>query len=242
MHIYIYIYIYIYIERDTNCLWNIYTDVHIYIYTRHILIIYLLYNCYIAIESNSGHRSSSPFRYSTLQAPHLAKRMPQQFHSLYLSIYLYLYLCMYIYIYIYIVYLSLYLSLSLYIYIYIYIYFYIYIYICIYMYVYIYIYMYVYIYIYIYMYISLFIYIYIYIYIYTHTHTYMHYMPDKYSSIRCCHRTARATDSRLVSSAYTQSAFVVAIFYPFSQFCEIDSSLLTLQNHQQQLNTYFRGG
>ena len=35
---------------------------------------------------------------------------------------------------------------------------------------------------------------------------------------------------------------MVAIFYPFSLFCEIVISLLSLQNRQEQSSTYFRGG
>ena len=34
---------------------------------------------------------------------------------------------------------------------------------------------------------------------------------------------------------------MVAIFYPFSLFCEIAISLLSLQNGQEQSSTYFRG-
>ena len=33
--------------------------------------------------------------------------------------------------------------------------------------------------------------------------------------------------------------YILAIFYPFSQFCEIVASLPSLQNHQDQSSTYF---
>ena len=60
----------------------------------------------------------------------------------------------------------------------------------------------VYIYIYIYIHTHLSLYICVYIYIYTYIHTYIH------------------TDTQ---------ACILAIFYPSSQFCEIDISLLSLQ-------------
>ena len=40
----------------------------------------------------------------------------------------------------------------------------------------------------------------------------------------------------------SQKTTIVAIFYPFSQFCEIDISLRSLQKHTKQPPTYFRGG
>ena len=43
-------------------------------------------------------------------------------------------------------------------------------------------------------------------------------------------------------SAYPPCFGIVAIFYPFSQFCEIGVSLLSLQNSQKRPPRYFRGG
>ena len=41
---------------------------------------------------------------------------------------------------------------------------------------------------------------------------------------------------------YVCWSYIVAIFYPFSQFCEIGASLLSLQSSQKQPPRHFRGG
>ena len=82
---------------------------------------------------------------------------------------------------------------------------------------------------YISIYTSLSLSIYIYIYIYTHIHIHM------LSRSSCSPWSA----SRTWSEA---SQDIVAIFYPFSQFCEIDISLLSLQTQPNTAPNLFQRG
>ena len=50
--------------------------------------------------------------------------------------------------------------------------------------------------------------------------------------------TRRPSSAPLGKTART----IVAIFYPFSPFCEIDISLLSLQTQPNTAQIYFRGG
>ena len=136
-------------------------------------------------------------------------------------------MCIYIYIYIYIY------THTLYIYIYICVYIYIYIYVCIYIYIYHYlslsIYIYIYMYIYIYTHVCICVYIYIYIYIYIGP------------SSRRKQGAARRVFSSEGCTKYV-IACIVAIFYPFSQFCEIVISLLSLQKQPNTAPHLFQRG
>ena len=51
-----------------------------------------------------------------------------------------------------------------------------------------------------------------------------------------------ATMIDLGTSSNLRPTLVVAIFYPFSQFCEIDSSLLSLQKQPQTAPNLFQRG
>ena len=48
--------------------------------------------------------------------------------------------------------------------------------------------------------------------------------------------------SRLRNETYNTTTNIVAIFYPFSQFCEIDSSLLSLQKQSNTAPNLFQRG
>ena len=95
------------------------------------------------------------------------------------------------------------------------------------MYIYIYIYIHIHTRAYIYIYICIYIYIYVDLYTYIHMHTHIR--------IHMCVRIWRSEHRIGVGRAAPADGFagerllVVAIFYPFGQFCEIDISLLSLQ-------------
>ena len=55
-----------------------------------------------------------------------------------------------------------------------------------------------------------------------------------------CSIVTTSRSSPLVRRAERNNDNIVAIFYPFALFCEIVSSLLSLQNHQEQPSIYFR--
>ena len=87
------------------------------------------------------------------------------------------------------------------------------------------------------MYASIHIYIYIYIHIYLSLYIYIYIYACMYSRVAAL--ACRSTGS---AGNIPAGNIIVAIFYPFSQFCEIDISLLSLQSHPKQPNIYFRGG
>ena len=99
-------------------------------------------------------------------------------------------------------------------------------------YIYIYIYTYIYIYIYIHTCVYMYIYIYICMYVYIYIYIYLH--------------IARSPKLLQVSDAGSkykfQSYCIVAIFHPFSQFCEIHISLLNLQTQPNTAPNLFQRG
>ena len=97
----------------------------------------------------------------------------------------------------------------------------------IYTYVYVCKYIYIYICIYIYMHTSLSLYRYIYIYIYIYI---CHFPPCKTTNGYCgvSQRSAETTNPRKNCADKMPVLVIVAIFYPFSQFCEINISLPSL--------------
>ena len=81
-------------------------------------------------------------------------------------------------------------------------------------------------------------YVCIYIYIYIHTYIYIYI----YIYVRSASERAKAgglRDSRLLMYFPYR---IVAIFYPFSQFCEIDISLLSLQKQPKTASNLFQRG
>ena len=93
------------------------------------------------------------------------------------------------------------------------------------------------VYIYIYIYLSLYIYIYVILYYNCNMLCFVisYYMMLYYMFTSL---GADASEQRGLHEARRRP--IVAIFYPFSQFCEIDVSLLSLQNHQEKPSIYFR--
>ena len=118
-----------------------------------------------------------------------------------------------------------------------YVYIYIYIYTCLYIYIYIYIYTHMCIYIHMYIYIYTYVYIYIYIYIYTYIHIYVYIYIERETGFP----EASARNSRAMRKQGGAS-YIVAIFYPFSQFCEINISLLSLQKQPNTAPKLFQRG
>ena len=56
------------------------------------------------------------------------------------------------------------------------------------------------------------------------------------------HSFSTAILAGLTKTDYAQSTYIVAIFYPFSQFCEIDISLLSLQTQPKTAPNLFKRG
>ena len=76
----------------------------------------------------------------------------------------------------------------------------------------------------------IYIYIHVYIYIYIHTHT---------VSVPIGRRRLRSAGG---ACQYYYNITCVAIFYPFSQFCEITISLLSLQKQPNTAPNVFQRG
>ena len=108
---------------------------------------------------------------------------------------------------------------------------YIYIYIHLSLSLYIYIYIYTYIHKCIYICISIHIYIYIYIYTYDATFAELQQHGSRHFLVRCP-----------VMSSNHNAVFILAIFYPFSQFCEINIYLLSLQQQPNTAPNLFQRG
>ena len=87
-----------------------------------------------------------------------------------------------------------------------------------------------------YIYYILYIYIYIYIYIYTYIYIYYIYI---YIYIYVCYSIDYYSIGYIISYHIKEA---VAIFYPFSQFCEIDISLLSLQKQPNTAPNLFQTG
>ena len=78
------------------------------------------------------------------------------------------------------------------------------------------------------MYICIYIYIYIYTHVYIHTYTHM-YLSLSLSPSLSPKVLANLRDAAQRAVDRMPEVIIVAIFYPFSQFCEIDIFLLSLQ-------------
>ena len=86
---------------------------------------------------------------------------------------------------------------------------------------------------------NIYMYAHIYIYIYTHIHTYIH--------TTCIIHTVHIISQVISLHSYvnnqsTHDTCMVAIFYPFSQFCEINISLLSLQTQPNTAPNLFQSG
>ena len=100
---------------------------------------------------------------------------------------------------------------------------------CVHIYVYIYIYIFMYLCIHIHIHVIIYIYIYIYIYLYLYLSIYF-----KSATVGAPSAAGDATRAR--------TALIVAIFYPFSQFCEINIYLLSLQTQPNTSPNLFQRG
>ena len=90
----------------------------------------------------------------------------------------------------------------------------------------------VYVYIYIYVYVCTYIYIYICIHTYRHTNG----VPPRKKGV------ATGNHSRYPAICKAGHTVIVAIFYPFSQFCEIGVSLPSLQKQPKTASNLFQRG
>ena len=86
-------------------------------------------------------------------------------------------------------------------------------------------------------------YLYIYIYIQTHIYIYIYTYILRYTYILAVSQpTVHSPPLNRAASDEARWSFIVAIFYPFSQFCEINISLLSLQTQPNTAPNLFQRG